>query len=161
MTQQQDLINKLDQITSKEKSGWFKDVEYRRKNKGWLRKSQLTAIKILRALREQGLSQKDLADKLGITAQQVSKWVKGKENFTYETVDKIERALNISITHIDGEAVEEQVVVTTQQKCEYSRYRYSAAHYQHAEINKKGSMSSYLDGSKLPLPPSSPVLKAA
>lgn len=161
MNNQKDLISKLDQLSSGKKSGWLKDADYRRANKGWLKKSQLTAIKILRALREQGRSQKDLAEQLHVSPQQVNKWVKGKENFTYETVAKIEEALNIRITNINGEAAQEQVVTTTQQKYEYSRYRYSAAHYQRAEIKKKGIMSPYLDLSKLPLPPDSPVLKAA
>lgn len=70
------------------------------KNRDTLRKSQMVALHILRALRKQGITQKQLADKLNVSAQQVNKWVKGKENFTLETIDKIEKALSIALIDV-------------------------------------------------------------
>lgn len=95
-----EVLDKLQYVVSKEPSNWQKDAEFRFQNKTWLKRSQKVAIKILRTLRAQGLSQKDLADKLGVSAQLVNKWVKGKENFTFETIDKLERALNIELISV-------------------------------------------------------------
>lgn len=64
------------------------------------KKSQLVALKILRTLRTRGMSQKQFADQLNVTPQQVSKWVKGSENFTFETIEKIEKALGIILIDV-------------------------------------------------------------
>lgn len=39
---------------------------------------------------------------MNVSPQQVNKWLKGKENFTFETVSKIEDALNIELLSIQG-----------------------------------------------------------
>ncbi len=64
------------------------------------RKSQLIALKILRTLRQLGMSQKEFSERLGVSQQQVSKWVKGSENFTIDTIDKIEKVLGIDLIEI-------------------------------------------------------------
>jgi len=68
-----------------------------------IRKSQLIALRILRAIRKKGWSQKQLSDNMGVSPQVVSKWVKGKENFTLETIEKIEKALAITLIDIADE----------------------------------------------------------
>ena len=57
-------------------------------------------LSILRSLRELGMSQKDFAEKIGVSPQVVNRWVKGKENFTFETISKLEEALHIEILHV-------------------------------------------------------------
>ncbi|QED39050.1 helix-turn-helix transcriptional regulator [Antarcticibacterium arcticum] len=76
---------------------WKEDVQWRRENRGWLRKSQKIAFDILQTLRAQKRSQKDLAAAMNVSPQQVNKWVKGRENFTLETIDKLERALGVDL----------------------------------------------------------------
>jgi transcriptional regulator with XRE-family HTH domain len=49
------------------------------------------------ALREKGMTQKDLAEKLNVSPQQVSKIVKGKENLTLETISKLEYVLGVEL----------------------------------------------------------------
>jgi transcriptional regulator with XRE-family HTH domain len=65
-----------------------------------LKKSQAIALKILRHIRANGISQKDLAERLNVAPQQVNRWVKGGENFTLETISKIENALDIQLINI-------------------------------------------------------------
>lgn len=54
----------------------------------------------MRTIREINLSQKELAEKLGVSPQQVSKILKGQENLTLETIDKLEKVLNISLMEL-------------------------------------------------------------
>ena len=96
----ENLKEKLAQIVSNEPSKWLDDVKWRRENRSWLNRSQAVAIKVLSKLRAEGLSQKDLAEKLNVSPQQVNKWVKGNENFTFETIAKLESALNIELMSI-------------------------------------------------------------
>jgi transcriptional regulator with XRE-family HTH domain len=46
-------------------------------------------------LKQKGWSQKQLAENMKVSAQQINKIVKGKENLTLETISKLENALGI------------------------------------------------------------------
>lgn len=95
-------LDKLNEITSGE-SGWLEKAKKRQENKEWLKHSQKIAVKILRTLRKNkadktGIgSQKELAEVLDVSPQQINKIVKGRENLTLETISKLEQALNISL----------------------------------------------------------------
>lgn len=92
--------NILDAHLAAQKSGWREDAEFLRENRDWLKVSREIALKILRAIREEGISQKELAERLSVSPQQVSKWVKGKENFTIETLTRIEGALGTCLISV-------------------------------------------------------------
>jgi transcriptional regulator with XRE-family HTH domain len=98
-----EIEKKLEKLISKEKGSWLEDAQYRVDNRKWLKRSQYVALAILTALDKQGLSQKALADRMGISAQQVNKWLKGHENFTFETIAKLEEALNIELMSVVGD----------------------------------------------------------
>lgn len=51
-------------------------------------------------LEEKGMSQKDLADKLGKSEAEISKWMRGTHNFTISTIVKLECALGDSILSV-------------------------------------------------------------
>lgn len=68
----------LNQLAAGESSNWLEEAEWREANEAWLNKSADIAFKVLRALREKAMTQKDLAEKLNVSPQQVSKIVKGK-----------------------------------------------------------------------------------
>ena len=72
-------------------------IRFRDKNNAWLRESKRIAIKVIKALKEQSMSQKDLAEQMGVSPQYVNKLVKGKENFTLETLVKLQKSLDISL----------------------------------------------------------------
>lgn len=67
------------------------------KKRAALRESQGIAIKVLKKLDMLGWSQKLLAEKLGVSPQQVSKIVSGKENLTIETQIRLQEVLDIPI----------------------------------------------------------------
>ena len=46
------------------------------------------------------MSQKKLADKMGVSPQYINKVVKGKENLTLETITKIEQILGIILINV-------------------------------------------------------------
>jgi transcriptional regulator with XRE-family HTH domain len=74
-----------------------KKVAWRKANKAWLRKSSEIALRILDALDELGWNKAKLAEALGVSPQQVSKYVKGEENFKLETLCKLEKVLRIKL----------------------------------------------------------------
>jgi transcriptional regulator with XRE-family HTH domain len=89
----------LDQLTSKEVSKWHERSDFRIRNESWIRRSQAISLTILRTLRKQNKTQKELAERLDLSPQQINKWVKGNENFTIESLVKIEKALGIKILY--------------------------------------------------------------
>lgn len=91
---------KLNSISSTD-SDWEKDAIYRQKNQDWLEKSAKVALLVLRTLKNKSLSQKDLAKLMDVKPQQVNKIVKGRENLTFETICKLEKALEIPIIDIN------------------------------------------------------------
>jgi ribosome-binding protein aMBF1 (putative translation factor) len=98
-----DIKKKLKSLEGAEPSQWKQNAEWRSVNKNWLRRSAFVALKVLEALRAQGLRQIDLAEKLNVSPQQVSKIMQGNENLTLETLDKLERVLGISLL-VDSQA---------------------------------------------------------
>ena len=102
MKSQQEILDKLNQTISTKPSKWLEEADYRFENKAWLQKSQAIALRILRDIRAKGISQKDLAEKLNVSPQQVNRWVKGNENLSLETISKIECALGIELITILG-----------------------------------------------------------
>jgi DNA-binding Xre family transcriptional regulator len=99
------LIEKLNEIALIDNS-WQEDVLFYDQNKQWLDRSAKIAIKILSTLRNNRKenrspnNQKDLAELMGVSPQQVNKMVKGTENLTLETISKIEKALGIQLMEI-------------------------------------------------------------
>ena len=82
-------------------STWREEAEWRRDNWSWLRHSQMIAAKVLLQMKQKGLTQKALAERMNCTQQYVSKILKGKENMSLDTLTKLEDALGIGLI-IDG-----------------------------------------------------------
>jgi transcriptional regulator with XRE-family HTH domain len=51
-------------------------------------------------LQEKGLKQKDLAQRLGKSEAEISKWMRGTHNFTIDTLVSIEEALDAPIVQV-------------------------------------------------------------
>lgn len=101
MIQKSDSVaDLLDRLSEKGSTKWIEDGNYRRANKAWLNKSALIALRILRVLREKGISQKDLATMLDVSPQYVSKILKGRENLSLETICRIEAVLEIALVEV-------------------------------------------------------------
>ena len=89
-------LNKLNKVAIKDEK-WLQEAKTRQINKDWQDHSVKIAAKILTSLREKNMKQYQLADIIGVSAQQVNKIVKGKKNLTLETIAKLENALSINL----------------------------------------------------------------
>ena len=74
-------------------SKWREEAEWRRDNWSWLRHSQKIAVKVLLQMKQEGLTQKALAERMDCTQQYVSKILKGTENLSLETLTKLEQVM--------------------------------------------------------------------
>ena len=90
-------VKKLRQHASPTPSQWRNEAEYRRENKSWLRYSQHIALLMKDKMDKMNLTQKELASQMSVSQQYVSKMLKGRENFSLETLAKIEDILHINI----------------------------------------------------------------
>lgn len=93
-----DIENKLKELSKDSpKSSWKERKELSKNNRAWLKKSVDIALKVLDVLEARNMSQAELATKLVVSRQQVSKIVKGQENLTLETISKLEDVLGITL----------------------------------------------------------------
>lgn len=95
-------------------SNWRERARYRRANSEMLRKSAAIALKVLFRLDELHMSQKDLAEKMEVTPQYVSKIVRGSENLTLETICKLEKCLDITLIEIPDASYTSEAVSSFQ-----------------------------------------------
>lgn len=107
------IEKKIHELGSKNPdSKWKERIEYRRANKGWLRKSGRVALRVLAVLDEKGWSQAELARQLNVTPQQVTKYLKGQSDFKFSTIDKLEKVLGIQLQAI---LMSDEVVVKNEE----------------------------------------------
>lgn len=97
MNKQNTLKNALGEIA---KSDWLQNESERQKNKAWIKKSQSIALHVMEWMDSNKTTQKRLAEMLGVSPQLVNKWLRGEENFTLETICKLEAVMDTDIIHI-------------------------------------------------------------
>lgn len=97
---QNERLEKFAKLVSNEPSNFLAKLDHYKTNKKRLDQSAKVAVNVLEALKDKGWSQKDLAEKMNVSAQHVNKIIKGQENMTFETVDKLETALGIVLMEI-------------------------------------------------------------
>ena len=88
-------IQFLESHQSGERSTFEADAQWRKENSSWLRRSRSVALAIIDYMQDNGLSRNDVATKLNVTPQYVSKILSGKVNFSFKTVAEIEERLGI------------------------------------------------------------------
>ena len=96
---QKKTIEFLETHQSKSPSSWREEAEWRRDNWSWLQHSQKIAVKVLLKMKQTGLTQKALAERMNCTQQYVSKILKGKENMSLDTISRLEDALGINLIY--------------------------------------------------------------
>lgn len=89
----------LETHQSETPSKWREEAEWRRNNWSWLRHSQKIAAKVLLQMKQEGLTQKSLAERMDCTQQYVSKILKGRENMSLDTLSRLEEALGINLIY--------------------------------------------------------------
>jgi len=91
---------KFDALVSTKTSDWHKDVNERISNKAWQDKAFDIALKVIRHMGVNKISQVRLADDMGMKAQSLNRILQGKENLTLETICRFESALNIKLIQV-------------------------------------------------------------
>jgi len=99
-------------IANSSLSSWMEKVVWRKANQDWIRKSTDIALSIMDALDDLGWNKARLAKEMGVSPQQVSKYVRGEENFKLETICKLEKVLGVELITI---LTSDQEVVSTQE----------------------------------------------
>jgi transcriptional regulator with XRE-family HTH domain len=102
------------QLLKPKKSDWLEKIKEKHQlNTSKKKRSQKIALRVLRVLRQKGLNQIDLAERMDVSAQLVNRWLKGRENFTLETIEKFEDALDIELIQV----VESKVFASKATNC--------------------------------------------
>jgi len=82
----------------KTQSNYLQNAKFRIENKKWLYYSSNIALRVLAALEEsEEMTQKTLAEKVGVSPQYINKVLKGQENLSLQTIAKLSEALNMEL----------------------------------------------------------------
>lgn len=77
-------------------SRFVEEANWRKENASWLRWSQQLAVILIGYMQDNGLKRADLAAKLGVSPQYVSKLLSGTENLSFKSIANIEDKLGIT-----------------------------------------------------------------
>ena len=86
----------LEAHQSETPSRFVEEATWRRENASWLRWSRQLAVTLIGYMQDNGMKRADLASKLGVTPQYVSKLLSGTENLSFKSIANIEEKLGIS-----------------------------------------------------------------
>ena len=82
----------------KTQSNYLQNAKFRIENKKWLSYSSNISLRVLAALEEnEQMTQKALAEIIGVSPQYINKVLKGQENLSLQTIAKLSDALNIEL----------------------------------------------------------------
>lgn len=92
----QKTLDFLEAHKSEQPSTFVEDAKWRQENEAWLKWSRGIALSIVNYMQERKLSRADIAERLGVSPQYVSRILSGTTNFSFKSVAEIERRLGIS-----------------------------------------------------------------
>lgn len=87
---------RLDAVATPRPAENIRRAKARNENREWMRMSQDIALGIHRHLRLTNTTQKEFAERMGVSPAYVGKLLKGRENLTLETIWKIQEQLGIT-----------------------------------------------------------------
>lgn len=90
------VLNFLESHTDETPSRFVDEAVWRRENAGWLKWSRQLAIMLMGYMQDNGLKRADLAARLGVSPQYVSKLLSGTENLSFKSIANIEAKLGIA-----------------------------------------------------------------
>jgi len=92
-------IDRLQAISKKDRadSKWKKIAEWNRMHKEALDDLVVIAGHIRKSLKEKGWNQTELAEKMGVTPQALTRIMKGRQNLSLQTIRKIEQVLDVCL----------------------------------------------------------------
>ena len=89
-------IKFLETHESESPSRFVEEAAWRKENASWLRWSRQLAVTLIGYMQDNGMKRADLASKLGVSPQYVSKLLSGTENLSFKSIANIEDRLGIS-----------------------------------------------------------------
>ena len=95
-------IQFLEANQSEAPSRFVEEANWRKDNAGWLRWSRQLATTLIGYMQDNGLKRADLADRLGVSPQYVSRLLSGTENLSFKSIANIEEKLGISCMEISA-----------------------------------------------------------
>ena len=95
-------IQFLEANQSETPSRFVEEANWRKENAGWLRWSRQLATTLIGYMQDNGLKRADLADRLGVSPQYVSRLLSGTENLSFKSISNIEDKLGISCMEISA-----------------------------------------------------------
>lgn len=105
------ISDRLNTLAGSNRSGWLERAKWLEENQSWLKKSGDIALDIMTILRAKKISKTKLSESLGVSPQQMSKWLSGNENMTLSTICKIEEALGYELIQVtDPEKLENSFI---------------------------------------------------
>ena len=88
-------IKFLENHQSDTPSKFTEDAKWRKENASWLRWSRQLAVTLIGYMQDNGLKRNDLAQRLQVSPQYVSKLLSGTENLSFKSIANIEERLGI------------------------------------------------------------------
>ena len=95
-------IQFLEANQSETPSRFVEEANWCKENAGWLRWSRQLATTLIGYMQDNGLKRADLADRLGVSPQYVSRLLSGTENLSFKSIANIEEKLGISCMEISA-----------------------------------------------------------
>ena len=95
-------IQFLEANQSETPSRFVEEANWRKENAGWLRWSRQLATTLIGYMQDNGLKRADLADRLGVSPQYVSRLLSGTENLSFKSIANIAEKLGISCMEISA-----------------------------------------------------------
>lgn len=89
-------LNFLEAHQSETPSRFVEEATWRKENANWLRWSRQLAVTLIGYMQDNGLKRADLASRLGVSPQYVSKLLSGTENLSFKSIANIEDKLGIT-----------------------------------------------------------------
>lgn len=93
-------IDFLKEHESNVASKFQENAEWRRENREWLKWSRDVALSLVDYMETNGINRNELAERLCVTPQYVSKMLSGKINFSFKSIAEIENKLSIRLLSI-------------------------------------------------------------
>lgn len=92
----QKTLDFLEAHKSESPSSFTEDAKWRQEDEVWLKWSRGIALAIVDYMQKNKFSRSDIAAKLGVSPQYVSRILSGTTNFSFKSIAEIERRLGVS-----------------------------------------------------------------
>jgi len=133
-------MEKLTEVAKPRSEVAKESARQRLENRDWLHMSQDIALDVHYYLRNAGMTQKELADRMGVSAVYVGKLLKGTENLTLETICKVQKALGEELVSIAKPYITKQIMVFST-KVEFSKEAVYSKKYSEKQNVNNGFVS--------------------